>query len=152
VLRSGSQPSSTELRWTPPATDIYGAPTSVVSMSIYRGTSAFFVPGPSNMIATVGPGVGVYTDPNAYVAPQDYYYLVGASDTNGFSSGLGLQLPRGITDLSLSVSSPNLVLNWSPVGTDIDGNPTLVDHYAVYADTQPVSRARVNVLAPLAPS
>ena len=152
VRRSGPSPSSIELLWSAPAVDIYGGPTQVGSFSIYRGTLPTFAAGTSTRITTINnPSAGSYTDPGAYTAPPNYFYLVTAADLDGFSSGAGRQLPKGITDLALAVSGSNINMTWSPVTQDIDGNPTSVDHYVLYSDTLPVDRERIESLTPIVP-
>jgi subtilisin family serine protease len=45
--------------------------------------------------------------------------------------------PQAITDLSLTKSGDNVILQWSPVTTDIQGNTEQVRHYKVYRSTDP---------------
>ena len=152
VRRSASLPDSIELLWNAPPFDIYGGPVAVASFSIYRSTNPFFIPGTSNRIAVISdPNARSFIDPGAFVAPQNYYYLVTVTDTRGFVSGAGRQLPDGVSDLRIVRNGGNLDLSWSAVTRDVDGNPTLVDHYELYADAQPVDRARVGTLAPAVP-
>jgi hypothetical protein len=87
----------------------------------------------------------------AFVAPQNYYYLVGSTDEHGFASGIGLQLPEGIDDLELDVNGMNLMFAWSTVTADVDGAPTLVSHYVLYSDQLPVDRESIGSLVPLVP-
>ena len=43
--------------------------------------------------------------------------------------------PAAVSDLSLTLSGDDLLLRWSPVIEDTQGNPLAVDHYLVYRDT-----------------
>ena len=45
--------------------------------------------------------------------------------------------PQAITDLSLTQSEEGVILHWSPVATDIQGNPEQIRHYKVYRSTDP---------------
>lgn len=63
------------------------------SYKVYRGGSAGFVPGPSNLIATRS-DTG-YVDPG----PAGSYYKLSALDLNGNESGYALVTPGGTTDV-----------------------------------------------------
>ncbi len=152
VRRSASFPSSIDLLWTPPATDVYGGPAALSSFTIYRDGVPGFTPGPANELVTIAdPAAGTYLDLGAHSDPGNYYYLVGATDDRGFASGLGRQLPSGIADLDLSAGGGSIMFTWSQPSVDVDGNPTLVGHYELYADPLPVGRARTGSLAPALP-
>ena len=152
IRRSVPFPDSTHLTWTGPSLDIYGGTTTLDSLAIYRGTNPYFIPDPSNRIAVIDdPSAGSYTDPGAWAAPQNFFYIITATDTRGFTSGAGRQLPKGIPDLAVTRAGGNLNFAWSPVTQDVDGQPTFVDHYVLYADTQPVGRTRIGSLTPLRP-
>jgi fibronectin type 3 domain-containing protein len=144
-------PDAVEVSWTAPATDIYGAPTSIASYRVYRGTTPTFVVGPSSLIATLtGAASTVLHDRNAWNSPTTYYYLVTAVDTHGFASGAGRELPLGITQLEVtSAGGGMLQLTWPPVTQDVTGALTAIDHYEVYTDTQPLNRGRIDLLTPV---
>jgi hypothetical protein len=77
-----------QLHWYPnPEPDLAG-------YRLYRGTSAGFVPGPSNLVAARA-DTG-YTD----VAGAPYYYRLSALDIHGNESGFVLLLPAGATDVA----------------------------------------------------
>jgi len=61
---------------------------------VYRGSSAGFVPGPSNLIATRA-DTG-YAD----VGPAGSYYKLSAADVNGNESGYALLTPGGTLDVA----------------------------------------------------
>ncbi|HEY3176120.1 MAG TPA: C25 family cysteine peptidase [Candidatus Polarisedimenticolia bacterium] len=150
LRRAPSQPASIELLWTPPSQDIYGGPTVLESFSIYRGLMPAFVADANTMIATItDPNAGSYIDPNSFSTPSNYYYLITATDANGFASGAGQQLPAGISDLRLSINGANIAMIWSPVTTDIDGGPTSINHYLLYGGAMPVDRLRIETMTPL---
>jgi hypothetical protein len=66
---------------------------------------------------------------------------VTATDSGGLVSGAGRDLPNGIGDLGASFTAPSTVhLSWFPVTTDIQGLPTLIDHYQVHVTSVPVAR------------
>jgi len=155
LLRSQTQPSSIELRWTPPAEDIYGGVMTPLKFEVYRSTVPLFTPNETNLVATIpDTDANGWIDPGAYASPQSYYYLVTVTDLNGQSSGAGRQLPDGIGDLTMSIQSiqGTLGLSWSPVTTSVTGGGTVVDHYVVYSGTMPLSRASLDAMTPFAPS
>jgi hypothetical protein len=145
--------NSLTLSWTHPGVDIYGAPTTLGSFEIYRGTTPDFVPSVANRIAVISdPNVTSYIDVGAAIAPGNYYYLAGARDARGFSSGLAFDLPGGVADVEVTLTNGGTTVrfDWSPVSTDINGGQTIIDKYVLYASGSPVSRADVDGLTPLA--
>ena len=131
------------LEWTPPTVDIYDRPTSVVGYRIHRNTSAGFIPATSNLIATVPDGsVSGFLDPGVALDPANLYYIVIAEGSDGLVSGGGRDLPSGISDLSVVLVAPDRIrLSWSPVLVDVQGLPTLIDHYQIHSMTAPQGRA-----------
>ncbi|MFQ5877154.1 MAG: C25 family cysteine peptidase [Acidobacteriota bacterium] len=131
------------LSWTPPAVDIYGRPTTVVGFRVHRDVVPGFVPSPANLIDTVGDGsTWTYVDAGAASTQEDLFYIVIAEDAGGLLSGGGRELPNGILDLAADVVSPDrLRLFWPPVLADIQGLPTLIDHYEVHSAAAPAARA-----------
>jgi len=137
------------LTWSRPTVDVYGRPTTIARYDIYRATTPGFIPSVATRIGTnAGATITTFTDPNAAVSPSSLYYLVTATDVNGLVSGAGRDLPNGIENgLSLSVvtKSPLVVrLTWPAVQTDIQGLPTIIDHYQVHRTPAPVGRASLN--------
>ena len=130
------------LTWSRPVVDIYGRPTTVVKYTIYRGTVSTFMPFTTTPLATIGDGaVTSFTDAGAAAAPSNYYYLVTATDAAGLVSGAGRDLPNGVGDLGLTVPASGTVrLTWSAVTTDMQGLPTIIDHYQVYMSSTPLAR------------
>ena len=63
--------------------------------AVYRGSSAAFIPGPSNRIAT--PSDTGYAD----VGPAGSYYKLSAVDVNGNESGFALITPDGTTGVDI---------------------------------------------------
>jgi hypothetical protein len=61
---------------------------------LYRGSSAGFVPGPGNLIAT--PSDTGYADPG----PAGNFYKISAVDVNGNEGGFALLTPEGTTDVA----------------------------------------------------
>ncbi len=152
VFRSSSQPSSIELRWTPPVLDVYGGVTTPVQFDVYRSTVPLFQPNATNRIMTIpDEDANGWIDPGAYATPTTYFYLVTVTDANGLVSGAGRQLPKGIDDLELDHVGPNVTMSWTPVFTDIDGGSTFIDHYVVYSGTMPLAREIIDPMTPLAP-
>jgi agmatine/peptidylarginine deiminase len=45
--------------------------------------------------------------------------------------------PMPVEDLVISVSAPDVILNWSPVTEDVNGTPILVSQYDVYRSDEP---------------
>src|SRR6266446_8116079 len=71
----------------------------------------------------------------------DAYYLVTALDPNGLVSGAGRELPNGISSLALSTPAAGMVrLSWPGVTTDMQGLPTVIDHYQIHMTPTPVAR------------
>jgi hypothetical protein len=139
VTRSGSD---LVLDWSRPTLDIYGRPTTVVGYRVFRGTSPTFQPFVSGPIASIGSGsTTTFTDVGAVAQPANFYYLVTAVDASGFESGAGHDLPNGIQDLRVSSVQPGTVtLTWSASATDVQGFPTILDHYQVHLMTRPLGR------------
>ncbi|MEW5795918.1 MAG: Ig-like domain-containing protein [Candidatus Zixiibacteriota bacterium] len=85
-----------ELRftWSPVTLDITGLPTTIDRYIIYRGTSAFFTPGPGNQIGFTTPPTVTITDNNIGGANvvgdtlNQYFYVLEAIDAWGNSSAL----------------------------------------------------------------
>jgi len=153
VKRAVSQPSSVELFWTPPVLDIYGGVTTPVQFNVYRSTVPLFQPNMTSLIGTIPDAdANGWIDPGAYASPTTYYYLVTVTDANGFSSGAGRQLPKGIDDMEMDHVGANVTLSWTPVLTDVDGGSTFIDHYVVYSSTMPLARETLDPLIPLAPN
>ncbi len=78
---------STALHWDP------NSETDLAGYRLYRGTSAGFVPGPSNLVAALT-DTG-YVDP----AGAPYYYKLAAIDIHGNLSGFALLQPGGTLDV-----------------------------------------------------
>ncbi len=144
--------TSLTLQWSHPSVDIYGAPTTLASFDIYRSNTPGFIPATANRIAVItNPSITTYKDTGAAAAPGNYYYVVGAKDARGFSSGLGRDLPDGVDDLELSLTGGGSLVrfDWTPVSTDVQGQPTSIAKYALYASGQPVARENVGSMVPL---
>jgi hypothetical protein len=143
VRRSGSD---LILTWSRPVTDIYGRPTTVLRYAVYRGTSPGFAPFAGAPLATLDAAVTTYTDTGAgAMSTGNAYYIVTATDTNGFVSGAGRELPNGVSDLAVSRTGSNSVrLAWSATTTDLQGLPTLIDHYQIHAAGRPVGRGSLD--------
>jgi fibronectin type 3 domain-containing protein len=148
LAASGPNLADLTLTWTRPTLDIYGRPTTVTGYKVYRGTTPGFMVVGSTPLVTIGSGATTtYTDSQAMVNPASYYYVVTASDAQGFNSGGGRDLPNGISDLQVSMVSgnPNLLhLAWTPPTTDFQGFATLIDHYQVHVTSVPVRRESLN--------
>jgi hypothetical protein len=145
--------NSLTLSWSKPTEGVYGGPTNIGSYSIYRGTFPTFTPAPSNRIVIINdPDVTSYIDVGAAVAPDDYFYLMNATDTRGFSSGLGRELPDGVNDVAADLinSGTTVRFDWSAVTTDARGGPTTISHYELYAGGAPLPRGAVDSMTPLA--
>jgi peptidase C25-like protein/fibronectin type III domain protein len=131
------------LTWTRPTLDIYGRPTTVARYHVYRGGAPAFLPSPATRIATIPSGSTTsYVDVGAANLAGNAYYLVTAEDIYGLVSGAGRELPNGISNLAITVVSPGTVhLSWPAIGTDIQGYATIIDHYQIYMDSQPLARS-----------
>lgn len=142
VNRSGSD---LVLTWTKPAVDIYGRPTTVVGYRVYRGTTPNFTINPAAPFAVINSGTtSTYTHTGGYTLAGNAYYVVTAVDSNGLVSGAGRDLPNGVGSLDVTMPSGSPVhLSWLPVTTDVQGLPTLVDHYQVHVTSTPVSRGQL---------
>ena len=133
------------LSWSQPTVDIYGRPTTVVGYRVYRGTTPNFAINPAAPFATLNSGATVtWTHTGGAGLAGNAYYVVTAVDSAGLVSGAGRDLPNGVG--SLDVTLPNLStvhLSWLPVTTDVQGLPTLIDHYQVHVTPTPVSRGQL---------
>jgi fibronectin type 3 domain-containing protein len=132
------------LTWTRPTVDIYGRPTTVAAYHVYRGTTPNFPVSAASLLATINDGsIVTYTHTGGVTLAGNSYYLVTAVDTGGLVSGAGRELPNGVGDMTVSLAAPpNTVhLTWPTVTTDVQGLPTLVDHYQIHVTSTPVSRA-----------
>jgi hypothetical protein len=118
----------------------------VVRYTIYRGTTPGFQPFLAPPFATINdPAITTFRDAGAGVpGPVNFYYLVTATDINGFVSGAGRELPNGIESLVVTRPVSGTVrLTWQAVTTDVSGLDTIIDHYQVYASGLPISRASI---------
>jgi hypothetical protein len=135
ALRVDKLGTNAELSWPAVTTDIYGKATTIARYEIYRGTTPTFAPGPASKLAETT--IPSFSDVGALSAAlPNYHYLVKAVDTGGNSGGLGHQLPNGTMTLRVdrsTVTPGNTLLSWTPVTTDFDGRPIVIDHYEVYA-------------------
>ena len=141
VSRSGSD---LILSWSRPTLDIYGRPTTVVRYNVYRGTTPGFQPYLTVPIAVINDAssTGYVDGGQALPAAGNLYYLVTATDVNGFTSGAGRDLPNGIQNLAVSMPAQGTVgLAWPAVTNDVTGYATLIDHYQVHASDHPLPRA-----------
>ncbi|HEV8202344.1 MAG TPA: C25 family cysteine peptidase [Candidatus Polarisedimenticolia bacterium] len=139
VNRSGSD---LVLTWTRPAVDIYGRPTYVVGYRVYRGTTPNFTINPAAPFAVINSGTpATWTHTGGYTLAGNAYYVVTAVDSNGLVSGAGRDLPNGVGSLDVTMPASAVHLSWLPVTTDVQGLPTLIDHYQVHVTSAPVSRA-----------
>ena len=72
------------------------------------------------------------------------------TDTHGYTSGAGRELPMGISTLTVTrLANGNLSLSWPAVTTDVMGALTAIDHYELYVDTSPLGRDRIDTLTPM---
>jgi hypothetical protein len=138
-----------QLTWDAVTQDIYGKPATIAYYEIFRGTTPTFVPGPGNKIGQVAAPPFLNLGANSIAAPA-YHYLVRAVDTAGNVGGLGNQLPNGIDLITLSKTPDGmggkiLGITWSPVTTDFDGKPLVIDHYEVYASPNKFNRTDIRL-------
>ena len=76
-----------------------------------------------------------------------YFFSLTATNTSGQTSGfsaeaaatpkmiLGISPPRAVKNLMVSTDGVDLLLTWDPVTTDINGGPTEIADYLVYANS-----------------
>jgi len=140
VTRSGAD---LVLHWGQPTVDIYGRSTTIARYNVYRGSTPGFQPFSGQPLATItNPAITTYLDAGAATMPGDAYYLVTAIDLAGLVSGAGRELPSGIGSLAVGVPAAGFVrLSWSGVTTDMQGLPTIVDHYQIHMSTKPLPRS-----------
>ncbi|HUD71169.1 MAG TPA: C25 family cysteine peptidase, partial [Dongiaceae bacterium] len=125
------------LQWSRPTLDIYGRATTVVGYRIYRSNTPNFVAIGSTPLATLNNGATTsFTHVGGINVAGAGYYVVTALDAAGLESGAGHDLPNGVGDL---IVTSNVHLAWSPVTTDVQGNPTQV-HYQIHSTATPVGR------------
>lgn len=138
VTRSGND---LVLAWSRPLLDIYGRATNVTGYRVYRATTPNAAVIGTAPLATINSGATTtFTHTGGATAPGSAFYHVTALDAAGLESGAGHDLPSGVGDLIVTLVSPTMVhLVWSPVGTDVQGNPTQV-RYQVHSTATPVGR------------
>ncbi|HEV8701850.1 MAG TPA: C25 family cysteine peptidase [Candidatus Polarisedimenticolia bacterium] len=145
VTRSGQD---LVLTWSQPTLDIYGRATTVARYDIYAAPTPNAVKSAINRIGTLmGATSTTFTHTGAAISPGNKFYVVTATDTNGFESGAGRELPNGINPLQISLvsASPLVVrLTWPAITTDLLGNPTLIHHYQIHRSATPAARASLN--------
>ena len=148
IERDADDPPSVRLSWTKPLVDIYGGPTTVTGFQVHRSEAVDFRPTTATLRATLTADVSSWPDPAAYADSRSFYYLVLASDGAGRLSSASRAFPTGINDLRLveekdtvtGLPTGFLVLSWGAVSRDIEGLPTVVDHYEVYGNSSPFTR------------
>ena len=148
IVRDAVYPTSVRLTWTKPLVDIYGGPTTVTGFQVHRSEAVDFKPTTATLRATLTADVASWLDPGAYADSRSFYYLVLASDGAGRLSSASRAFPTGINDLRLveekdtvtGLPTGFLVLSWGAVSRDIEGLPTVVDHYELYGASSPFSR------------
>ncbi len=148
------------LTWTRPLLDIYGGPAVVTSFQVHRGLSVDFIPTAETLVARLPGDQTSYLDTDALVGTPSLFYFVLAEDGQGLLSSASRALPTGINDLRLILARdattglPNgdVTFTWSPVTHDIEGAPTMVDHYDLYASSTAFGRATLSSATLLAPN
>jgi fibronectin type 3 domain-containing protein len=133
------------LNWTRPTVDIYGRPTTVVAYRVYRGTTPNFQVSAGSLLATINDGsVVTYTHTGGATLAGNSYYLVTAQDAAGLISGAGRELSNGTGDMTVTITAPSTVhLQWTAVTSDVQGLPTLLDHYQIHVTSTPVGRGNL---------
>lgn len=153
-LRARRQGGDVVLEWAEVTTDFYGKPETVAHYEILRGTSSSYDNSTLVSIGTCASPCTSFTDPGAAVAPASYHYRVRAVDVEGNGAGLGSNPPEPVNLLATksTTAEGNLVLSWSPVTEAVDGRPTQVVQYRIYAADQPFTRENIRdgLLAPVA--
>jgi hypothetical protein len=144
VVIAAGDPSSLDLSWSAVGTDIYGSPITVSAYEIYRGTTPQFVPQIGSPLGSVAPPATTYRDTGAVLSPTSYYYLVLAVDAAGNRSGLGADLPFGISTLAVTLLPDGVTvhLSWPVVAITMSGGPTIIPRYEVHGAASPFSRAQ----------
>ena len=101
-LTVSKESNDTILTWPEITTDIYSGSVTTDHYNIYRSTSPHFAPdlsGHSNLLDQTS--TTSYTDNNALLSDQSYFYYVTAVDTNGYESlvpsNLGCKLHLNLT-------------------------------------------------------
>ncbi len=134
------------LTWSEVGVDVFGKPKTVLKYEIYRAIS----PGFENEtlgapIAECPSPCSGHLDLDAMLDGNSYRYRVRAVDAEGTAGGLGAELPTWTTLLLGWAEMPlgEIVLSWSPVTTRLDGEPVALQHYEIYADDLPFTRADI---------
>jgi len=141
------------LDWTEVTTDVFGKPKTVTGYEVLRGTAPNYSPGSMVVIGGCSSPCASYTDPGAAAHSSDFHYRVRAVDADGNKGGLGSEPPASaVVFLGKSETAPgDLVLTWQPVTATVDGWPTEIKHYLVYASDAPFTREDIRdaVLMPV---
>jgi hypothetical protein len=152
IERDGSDPPSLRLRWSRPIVDIYGDPATVVEFQVHRSEARDFKPTTDTLRARLTADVLSWPDPGAYADTRAFNYVVLAADGAGLLSSASRAQPTGVTDFRLAeerevtsgAPTGYLILSWGAVTRDIEGQPTVVDHYEIYGAAAPFGREDIS--------
>jgi len=146
VVIAAGDAASLDLSWSAVTTDIYGVATTVATYEIYRGTAPDFVPLIGSPRGSVAAPATTFRDTGAAANPASFYYLVVAVDAAGNRSGLGRDLPQGITTLAVTLlpDGQTAHLSWPAISTTVAGGPTILSRYEVHGAAAPFSRLQVS--------
>ena len=77
-------------------------------------------------------------------------YVVETRVPQGFTSGGGHNLPRGISDMTVTKLSPSQIrLQWNPITLDLGGLLNPAKTYRLYSSTSVFGRAQISSMTPL---
>jgi len=100
------------LTWDKITTDILGNSELMHYYVVYRNTSPSFIPGPSDSIGYASHPDTVYTDTDALISSNSYYYLVKAVDwarNQSKKSNMGYKFSKFVNENSGATSDRNWV-------------------------------------------
>jgi hypothetical protein len=154
-VRLAKDGAGLRLTWTLPTRSIWGTPAAVERCSVYRSTHKEFAPDRSDtspdraawvQAADCPGGACGWTDP---APPEGAFYYVTCETAAGEESPISLACPSyPAYSLYYEETPGNYVVEWSAVGTRMDGSALAPPVYEVYRgqvqDFQPDAKNRSN--------
>ena len=160
IERDPLDPASVKLTWTRPVVDIYGGPLTVTGFQVHRSEARDFAPNTDTLRTSppLAADVASWSDPGVWTDSRSFYYVVLAMDGAGRLSSASRAFPTGINDLRIAEERDTttgaltgfVILSWGAVTRDIEGLPTVVDHYEIYNSASPFSRDQASTMIPSA--
>jgi hypothetical protein len=135
------------LDWSAPTTDFRGNATTIASWRIYRTTRLPFtlssVPAsspPEKLVLLGDPATRSWTDVDAAVQPEGFFYVVLGVTAAGLPSSASSPAPAPVRNLRLRRSASTgsgVDVDWDPVTASVTGSEKTIVSYSVFQATDP---------------